>query len=1824
MGAEDEESLIQARKIEIEQDVEGDRVDSGDYFFNRIGKPIPILNDQSESPLFDLQSPPSSPLAVSPQHGLIFLVHSSGFYVARTKDVMDAAEEIKGTSPCIQDLSIADVPIGKPHILSLSFDSSTLVVTVAAHLHFFLVDSLLNKEVKPFFSCSLSEPTSFVKDFKWRRRSDSSYLLLSNHGNLYHAAVLDSPLKLVMDDVDAVEWSLKGTYLAVAKAHILHILSSNFKERLRLSLPFKSWIADSDDSCSVKVDSIRWVRPDSIVVGCFQQTADGKEENYLVQVIRSKDGKITDVSVSFVALDLKKPSVLSYYDLFSGLIDDILPYGNGPYLLLSYLHECGLAITANRKNTDQHVLLLCWSVEDGMSETAIVDIDRDTWIPRIELQGNGDDNLIMGFSVDNVSIYAKVEVEVGLEQRELSPFCVLFCVTLEGKLVMFYVASAAGTTLPPDADSALDDEEEDSLPESLAGRVQSNILSGPEQVALGLQVNDVSKREPDVSKGSELSTNKDLPSGDTRSSMTALITEQKPHKGATSEAQEAESVLNSKPSVFDCQDKASTTKMYQDNKIFSEFRPGTASFLEKAPPVPSQVNGKGLQKSANLPKDSRVIFGSPGLHGAPSQPWSSEKVICSGGSDSKTSALTSTLIQGHKSDNTGLSVDAANVPLNLAGKPFHLKGNIGDTPSANFSVRPTHTVVQKAKTGMIDLLPSIRSSQLPSQESLALGRSGNRWPYSSKDAHKAPSLSKSEPYLSRQFGNIKEMAKELDSLLECIEEPGGFKDACTISQRGSVEALEERMQTLSEKCITWKSMMDEQLGEVQHLLDKTVQVLARKIYMDGIVKQASDSRYWELWNRQKLGSEFELKRRHILKLNQVLTNQLIDLERHFNTLELHKFDENGGVPKGRREFQSRHGPSRQIQSLHSLYNTTNSQLAAAEHLSECLSKQMAVLSVESPVKQKNIKKELFETIGIPYETTFSSPDSTKVGDSSSSMKLLLSGSASNKSQSRRRQLSVMKSSDSETARRRRDSLDQSWASFEPKKTTVKRVLLQETQKTSVSKSSLMDRQQLDNSVVDSSAVNHPKDLTPPSTLTYPSGNKGIQFTFQKQALDKKPTPSRWASDSLPPSQSTAQATGLRPPMLGSGAALPSISPYQALPITGQILSRETGIVTSDELSGTGSTGKSDSLLTHESKSIQQSETNLHKKSSVSMELPAQAPTLMKSNEMLNCNAKGAGFANSRMATMSHVPTNTKGAFLKSHSISNETSFSLLTSASPLVSSHPGTVPQFSVAASRSQPSEKASSSQAFSMPLSFSSSPVINSSFGISLINSKDKVDATQTVLMTPFSSVSSPVFPSGSFSLQAPKSPLPMHTPPAVSESRKTELQSATDKMPPPVNPALRSISESVKTEAQIPTVNTSLPNSPTPSPSVSISHKPGLQSPTSKTSPSTGPTSPLTSEPSKSQLQPLSDKFNSGTTTTAPKTQPEPPAFSLKLETPVSSVPASEISTGLGSGSQSSLNSMASPASGIQLNVQPTFGAPLASDSMASGKNANMDLAVTEEDEMEEEAPEASRTNEISLGSFGLGSTPASTAPRANPFGNIVTNQASSSFTMTVPSGELFKPASFSFQSPLPLQPSPPSNMGTFSGGYAANAVAQAPAPNAFAQPAQMGAGQQALGSVLGSFGQSRQFGAGLTGGFASASSMGGFSSAATGGGFAAAATGGGFASLVSGGFGGFAGVASGGGGFGGVASGGGGFGGVASGGGGFGGVASGGGGFAGGAGGGFAAAGGGFGAFNSQQGAGGFSAFSGNTGSNQQGSGGFSAFSGSTGGTGKPPELFTQMRK
>ncbi|KAK9273271.1 hypothetical protein L1049_018078 [Liquidambar formosana] len=825
---------------------------------------------------------------------------------------------------------------------------------------------------------------------------------------------------------------------------------------------------------------------------------------------------------------------------------------------------------------------------------------------------------------------------------------------------------------------------------------------------------------------------------------------------------------------------------------------------------------------------------------------------------------------------------------------------------------------------------------------------------------------------------------------------------------------------------------------------------------------------------------------------------------------------------------------------------------------------------------------------------------SKGSDTPSIKKLFLStSSAAINDQSRRNQSIAMKSHEPETVRRRRDSLDRSWASFEPPKTTVKRMLLQERQKVSTNKSLFwMDKQHFSPHILEGSAVTHSKDRTTLSSFVYTSGIKGIQDSTAKQASESPPASLfKWANDLPGPSHSV----GSKYPTLQTNnlSAFSSSSAPQSSSIVVQNSARETGGLTAERPSdGVSHTEKSDSVSMNVIKSTLQSENLLHQAPSVSKRSPAQTLSWpKKSTEKSNSNSKEVLLTKSTIGIAKHRPM-TESLFFETGE-SHDPPFSHV----PAVPSVPGKVFQFDTVANENKPGDKVLSSPTFSVSLSATSSfpminsssalqsslpnlsstaptlsatssfPMINSSsalqsslpnlsstaptssssmsFGRIFTVSKATVDASQTVSSISPSSASSSPIPSSSSSFQAPETIVPSSIPLAsmnsTSDFPQTELQPSLGKFNSKTNVNSTTLATTVRPD--LPTSEFSLKLEP------SASSAPTIEQPVLPTS-----------------------------------------ELSLKLEPSASSAPTIEVSTGLASGSELRLNNITSTGSSVALNGQPEqpsaahvlFASPFSISATATGgKNESSDNSVTQEDEMEEEAPETSHTAELTLGTlggFGLGSASNPTASKPNPFGgpfaNIVANTASSQYNMTVPSGELFRPASFSFQSPQPSQQSQPANLNAFAGGLSPGTTAQAPSGSGFGQPAQIGSGQQALGSVLGAFGQSRQLGAGLPGtGFASSSGFGGgFANTHSTGGFLTAANGGGFAALASG-AGGFAGAASAAGGFGGAASGGG-----------------------------FPAAGGGFGAF-----------------SNQQASGGFSAFGSNAGGTAKPQsELFTQIRK
>ncbi|KAM7522789.1 hypothetical protein LguiA_012691 [Lonicera macranthoides] len=1754
--------------IELTEEVEGNQIGTKNYRFSKIGEPLPIKHDDADE--FDPQNPPSQPLAVSERYGLVFVAHSTGFCVARTKDVMESAKEgVSGSS--IQKLSIVDVPIGKVSILALSADSSTLAAIIGGDLQFFAVTALLNQEQKASFSISLGDSIC-IKDMRWTTRFENCYLLLSSNGKLYYGVDRD-PLKDVMDNVDAVDWSVKGKLVAVARKSVISILSSKFRIKLSMSLSLNSLVGDSDVDCTIKVDSIRWVRPDCIIVGCFQVNADGQEENYLVLVITSKEGKITKAS---------KPIVLSFSDVFLALIDDAAPFASGPHMFLNYLDQCKIAFTANRKNIVQHIVLFGWELNDNENEAAMMEILDDAWCPRIDSQGNGDDNLILGLCVDKVSHDESIVLTLGDEEKEVSPCCIVLCVTVDSKLTIFHFFSAARVLSPtPDIVYDISDgEDEDTSPsESGLTEISSTAEERVEKVVSRLQESkEVKEYEVHTKRGDEISMKKDQqpplavdqslmgspannikkPSGEStpgskdkdtspsESGLTEISSTAEEHvEKVVSRLQQSKEVKE-----YEVHTKGDDISMKKDqqpplavdqslmvspaNNIKKPSGESTCGSKEVSPPanlktfkggdddqqkVPAEMlnqdrdvqqlfSGTNLERNSLSMKshhddppgpavrdfsktDTQKLEARPGANsfsgiflnnmstnqsiqmdlqkgfkGLPgklgssslqcvsSQSWPSGKFLTSETTNDGKSS------QRNQSDNSATSIlSTGQFPGGPLQNPFHSKEFSG--PSST-SVHPSHGNRTTAGLGNIQSLPAVHSSQVSLQENLTSGRSSfNYKPHSNKENFRTPSPTvplNYEPNLSKQFLNVEEMAKELDMLLECIEGVGGFKDTSIALQKSSVVALEEGIWTLSERCRMWRGIMDERHGKIQLLLDKTVEVLARKIYMEGIVKQATDNRYWDLWDLQKLSSELELKQRHILDVNQDLTNRLIELERHFNTLELNKFGENGGVQMNRRAFPCKHGPSRDVQSLHSLRNTMSAQLAAAEQLSECLSKQMSVLSIEpsSSMKKENVRRELFETIGIPYNdsASFNSPNEQKYG---------ITQSARNQSKT------AVKSSEPETVRRCRDSLDR---------------------KASPNRSSLLIEPQLTPTTrsLEGSAVARTNNSNITTIYSYPSESKGVEDKPRKQSSENTSTTfSQWGNK-IPDAVSQSGAMTTERSTL-SHLMPPSVS--MRLPTTQTLLG----------------TAKDQPIFT-ESSSLETGK---------SLKFP---------------------LSSSVAAAFSSAP---------SHPI-KATTITTTTTTTTNSKVHTGEI---------------------------IASSPS-TSSLSVSL-------------------SLSHPVFGSSSVHSSSPLPKPPATTVPATTSTanifQQVLLQSAS----------------SASSSASFSSPNFRSPSS-FPSPLKQV--------PSSNTAPSTHPTS------KSLNIEEVVSKFSFQTAAENNNTKPQasPPQPAVPVTTGTSSSSTSNVEPKVLSSkpaTQPVLTSFSSttPPTGstnVTLNhpkhEEPSTSAPpvVSSSSSAAATLSSSDVAFTqEEDEMEEEAPEmnsSQSTEQLTLGNlggFGIGSAPnpnPSGAPKPNPFGasfannNMAAPPPSSQFTMTVPSGEQFRPASFSLPSP---QPSPqPTSFSAFSGGGGFGQPAAAPSG---------GSGQQALGSVLGTFGQSRQFGAGLPGssvtptasGFAGGGGAFG-SNQATGGFSNAAATGGGFASLASaGGGGGFASLAS--------AAGGGGFAAAATASGGFAAVATSGSGFAG-------AGGGGFGGFGNQQGSG----------------GGFSAFGGG-GGTGRPPsELFTQIRK
>nr|GFC69765.1 nuclear pore complex protein NUP214 isoform X2 [Tanacetum cinerariifolium] len=117
---------------------------------------------------------------------------------------------------------------------------------------------------------------------------------------------------------------------------------------------------------------------------------------------------------------------------------------------IKFTNSSELAFVANKRNTSEHILQFVWSPDNESGAEMLDIIGGDNWMPAID-QANGDDaNMILGLAIDKVNQNENDKLVCGEKETEVSPCCILMCLTLDGKLFLFHFASAIGPSVLPE------------------------------------------------------------------------------------------------------------------------------------------------------------------------------------------------------------------------------------------------------------------------------------------------------------------------------------------------------------------------------------------------------------------------------------------------------------------------------------------------------------------------------------------------------------------------------------------------------------------------------------------------------------------------------------------------------------------------------------------------------------------------------------------------------------------------------------------------------------------------------------------------------------------------------------------------------------------------------------------------------------------------------------------------------------------------------------------------------------------------------------------------------------------------------------------------------------------------------------------------------------------------------------------------------------------------------------------------------------------------------------------------------------------------------
>ncbi|GLC33306.1 hypothetical protein PLESTB_000348000 [Pleodorina starrii] len=384
------------------------------------------------------------------KHGVVFFSDLSGVYALQTSDLpakLSTAVVATGYAPpSSADVCMWHVPLKGITQLALSADQEVLAAVdgAAGTVSFFpLAEMRLSSTSAPHWTLQLDG----IKQFAWCKAAVQRPGRTSGPG-LFLVVTADRALRIgrygdegslvvvALSDVESADWcpaaedsdegSSAFAYSTGRQLVIAAVGGSCLAVGALATFPL-----EHPQESSVVFESVRWVLPDSILLG-GTPVEDGSEGGDEYSCLMALSGWTPNTRVPPQAATL-------YTDLPAFIEDDCTPRLSGPYLHAVAVPRWGAVVRCHRKAVDDHVRLMRTpggEFGSGGSPQAVA-VTEEPLMIRLPNGPDGGSNYVLGLALDTSMPLSPLPHPLSAEKPALAPPPVLLILTSDGALRVY-------------------------------------------------------------------------------------------------------------------------------------------------------------------------------------------------------------------------------------------------------------------------------------------------------------------------------------------------------------------------------------------------------------------------------------------------------------------------------------------------------------------------------------------------------------------------------------------------------------------------------------------------------------------------------------------------------------------------------------------------------------------------------------------------------------------------------------------------------------------------------------------------------------------------------------------------------------------------------------------------------------------------------------------------------------------------------------------------------------------------------------------------------------------------------------------------------------------------------------------------------------------------------------------------------------------------------------------------------------------------------------------------------------------------------------------